>query len=350
MNQKNITGVLFIILLDVIILLNLSCHHKSTIVMAVFETEETAHDSDDPAIWINKINPEESLVLGTDKHTNGSLYVFDLRGKIIWEKTIPNLRRPNNVDIAYSVKLGEEEIDIAVVTERGRNQIRIFALPSMEPVDNGGIPVFEDEVEKAPMGIGLYTRLTDSTTFAIVSRKKGPQENYLWQYQISDDGNGKFTGILVRKFGNYSGKKEIESVAVDNELGFIYYSDEMHGIHKYYADPKKGNKELALFGTNDFKRDIEGISIYKTGPENGYLIISNQQADQMMVYRREGSVHDIHEHTLITALDFDTRASDGSDVTNVNLGPEFPAGLFVAMSEGRIFKYFDWRNIQRLIE
>ncbi len=46
-------------------------------------------------------------------------------------------------------------------------------------------------------------------------------------------------GTLVRKFGLFSGKKEIESIAVDDALGYVYYSDEGYGVRKYYADPSK---------------------------------------------------------------------------------------------------------------
>ena len=87
-----------------------------------------------------------------------------------------------------------------------------------------------------------------------MSRKSGPAQGYLQQYLLHDDGNGKVIGEFVRSFGAYSGKKEIESVAVDNEPGFVYYSDEQTGIRKYCADPEKGNAELALFGQNQFKK------------------------------------------------------------------------------------------------
>ena len=321
---------------------------KNKVLQPVFVTERTAYDTDDPAIWINKKNPEQSLIIGTDKHSKGGLYVFDLKGKIVGEK-IP-LQRPNNVDVAYGFDLNGKQVDIAVVTERETNMIRVFSLPDMRQLDNGGIPVFLGEDKRAPMGIALYTRPADNAIFAIVSRKTGPFENYLWQYQLKDDGKGNVMGEVARKFGDYSGKKEIESIAVDNELGYVYYSDEEHGVHKYYADPVKGNTELALFGTSDFKEDIEGISIYKTSNSKGYILISNQQTNQFMVYAREGSGNNKNEHKLIKAIDFSLQSSDGSEVTNVNLGPTFPKGMFVAMSEKKVFKIFDWRDIERSIQ
>jgi len=36
-------------------------------------SETVKHDSDDPAIWIDRSNPARSLVLGTDKDADGAL-------------------------------------------------------------------------------------------------------------------------------------------------------------------------------------------------------------------------------------------------------------------------------------
>lgn len=318
------------------------------VLQPVVVTEQVQYDTDDPAIWINAADPSRSLVIGTDKDSNGGLYVFDLRGKIV--NKVSGLKRPNNVDIAYGLQLNGVRTDIAVVTERETGKIRIYSLPGLKALDNGGIPVFSGDTEHAPMGIALYTRSSDTALFVIVGRKTGPSGSYLWQYRLSDEGKGYITANLSRKFGAYSGKKEIESIAVDNENGFVYYSDEQFGIHKYHADPEAGNEELALFGQHDFKEDIEGISIYKHYDGTGYLLVSNQQANQFMVYPREGSPHNRQEHLLITGIPFSTIESDGSDVTNVPLSADFPQGLFVAMTNGRTFHYYDWRQIQEKID
>lgn len=290
-----------------------ACTGKGTgTLQPVVITDPTAHDTDDPAIWINPKDPAQSLVIGTDKDSDGGLYVFDLAGKNLKEKNVLGLKRPNNVDIAYGFPLRGIPTDIAVVTERETDRLRIFSLPDMKPVDGGGLPVFAGEQERKPMGIALYTRSGDGAIFAIAGRKSGPAQGYLWQYRLTADSAGIIRGEVVRKFGNYSGKKEIESIAVDNELGYVYYSDELYGVHKYYANPDQGNSELALFGTEDFKEDIEGISIYKSTSQTGYILISNQQADQFIIYPREGSKGGPHLHTKLKAIDVAAHLSDGS--------------------------------------
>ncbi|HEY0272682.1 MAG TPA: phytase, partial [Chitinophaga sp.] len=302
----------------------------STLKPAVI-TDMVEYDTDDPAIWINPEDKSKSLVIGTDKNEQGGLYVFDLNGKEIKDKTIKGLQRPNNVDIEYGLVLNGKPTDIAVVTERMSHKLRIYSLPDMRPLDNGGIPVFEGETGagfRDLMGISLY-KDPAGKIYAVVGRKTGPLEgSYLWQYELGDDGKGNVSAKLVRKFGKFSGKKEIESIAVDDKLGYIYYSDETVGVRKYYADPARGNDELALFGQGEFKGDNEGISIYETSDSTGFILVSNQQANSFLVFPREGAKGNPHQHNLLVELPFSTIESDGSDVTNVNLGEKFPKGLF----------------------
>ena len=310
-------------------------------------TEKVPHDTDDPAIWINPENKMQSLIVGTDKDLDGGLYVYDLQGHILHDKVVKPLARPNNVDIEYGLLLGGKPTDIAVVTERMTHKLRVFRLPDMAPVDNGGLEVFEGETAEGYrdlMGISLYKR-SDGAIFAIVGRKTGPSGSYLWQYLLHDDGSGQVRATLVRKFGIFSGNKEIESIAVDDALGYVYYSDEGVGVRKYYADPAMGNEQLALFATEGFVKDHEGISIYNATADTGYILVSNQSASRFHIFPREGAEGDPNHHPLIKAVKVSTIESDGSDVTSVPLGDMFSKGLFVAMSDDCTFQYYSWEDI-----
>lgn len=309
-------------------------------------TEQTAVDSDDPAIWINREDPAQSLILGTDK--GGSIFVFDLDGKIIPEKTVTGMGRMNNIDVAYDFPLGGETVDIAVATDRNEEKLRIFSLPDMTPIDNGGIPTFVGETDdRRAMGIAIYTRPSDGAFFAIVSRKFGASGSYLWQYRLEDAGDGTVEATKVRAFGEFAGGKEIEAVAVDNELGYVYYSDETAGIHKYQADPDApdADTELAFFGTEGFVQDQEGISIYKIDDGTGYILVSDQQANAFRIFKREGEPEDPNDHRLVKVVYVSTNESDGSDVTSMVLDSRFPSGFFVAMSDNRTFQYYSWDDI-----
>ena len=65
-------------------------------VVPIFETEQVAidGDADDPAIWVNNINIDNSLVFGTDKY-NG-IYTYNLVAETINFSPSGNI---NNIDI-----------------------------------------------------------------------------------------------------------------------------------------------------------------------------------------------------------------------------------------------------------
>ena len=319
-----------------------------SIVEPVFVTDTVAHDTDDPAVWINPADPAKSLIIGTDKDQDGGLYVFNLVGKEQKEKSVHGLQRPDNVDIEYGLMLKGKSTDIAVATERITHKLRIYSLPDMKPVDGGGIEIFEGEKgvnERDLMGIALYKNKSGKI-YAIAGRKSGPTNGtYLWQYLLEDDGTGKVKASLVRKFGKYSGLKEIEAIAVDDELGFVYYSDEGKGVRKYYADPEKGNEELALFATSGFTEDHEGISIYKLTDSTGYILVSDQGANQFQIFGREGARNNPHQHQLIKTVKIKANKSDGSEMVSIPLNSDFKNGLFVVMSDNKTFHLYRWEDI-----
>ena len=43
---------------------------------------------------------------------------------------------------------------------------------------------------------------------------------YLWQYKLSDDGTGNVKAEVIRKFGKYSAKKEIEATLGTLKIAF----------------------------------------------------------------------------------------------------------------------------------
>jgi 3-phytase len=321
---------------------------RRTPVRPAIVTEQVAGDSDDPAIWIHPTDVTKSLILGTDK--GGSLYTFDLSGKILADRTQTGLARPNNVDIEQGVVLDGQRVDVAIVTERDGGRVRMFRLPEVTPIDGGGIEVFAGDPPelRTPMGVALYHRPSDGALFAIVSRKTGPAEGYLWQYRITGNGNGGVRFEKVRQFGAFSGGEgEIEAIAVDDDSNYVYYSDEWGGVRKYAADPDapNANAPLAVLGTTGFREDREGISIYKTGARTGYILVSDQQANLFRVYPREGTAKGPHDQPELAAIPVSTLESDGSEVTSTPLGPSFPQGLFVAMSEGKVFQLYRWEDL-----
>jgi len=318
-----------------------------SIVQPAIITDVVQHDSDDPAVWINPADAAQSLVIGTDKEEDGALYVFGLDGKTKQDKVIKGLKRPNNVDVEYGLILNGKPVDIAVTTERLTHKLRIYSLPDMKPVDNGGLEMFVGETGEGYrdlMGISMYKN-KEGKIYAIVGRKNGPADGYLGQYLLEDDGTGNVKATLVRKFGKYSGKKEIESIAVDDKLGYIYYSDEGVGVRQYFADADKGNNELALFATTGFTEDHEGISFYELTDSTGYILVSDQGANKFHIFSREGAAGKRYEHKELKIVTVSATQSDGSETISVPLNSMFAHGLFIAMSNNRTFHFYRWEDI-----
>jgi 3-phytase len=314
----------------------------------VAATDRVVKDPDDPAIWVHPSEPERSLILGTDKAgaPHGGLYLFGLDGKV--RQKITGIDRPNNVDVEYGLMVGGRRVDIAVLTERYKSRLRVFRIePDGSGVSDisGSLSVFQGRRgnQAAPMGIALYRRPSDGAIFAIVSRKSGPRDAYLWQYRLEDDGAGKVRATKAREFGSFSGRGEIEAVAVDDALGYVYYADEGDGIHKWHADPDHpdSGRELAHFGKDGFKGDREGIAIYAKADGTGYLVCTDQLSrnSEYRVYRREGGLGSPHDHSEVVAvIRGGADSTDGIEITSAALGSRFSHGLLVTMnSSGRNF-------------
>jgi len=325
-------------------------------VQPALATESVTDDPDDPAIWIKPADPARSLVVGTNKVAapKGALVVFDLDGKI--RQTVTGLDRPNNVDIEYGLPLTDGAVDIAVAAERLKSQLRIFKVSAEGLADitsAGNTRVFADRTgeQAAPMGVSLYKRPRDGAIFAIVAPKNGPRERYLGQYRLTDDGQGRVKAPFVRYFGVFSGTSEIEAVAVDDELGAIYYADEGDGIHKYAADPDIPNAgaQLAHFGREGFRGDREGIAIYTQPGGKGYVVCTDQIQgnSEYHIFRREGEPGNPHDHSNpVRVVRGGADGTDGIEITSRALGPRFPKGLMVTMNSGpKNFLYFHWADI-----
>jgi 3-phytase len=334
-------------------------------VEAAYETAALPNDPDDPAIWVHPTDPSRSLIIGTMKVASpaGAIVVFGMDGQV--RQMISRIDRPNNVDVEYGLRIGSETVDIAVVTERLKRQLRVFRIVRDEGrlVDLGGISILENQQGEAgaPMGIGLYRRERDGAIFAIVSPKTGPSDGYLWQYRLVDGGGGRIAAQFVRRFGTFSGSRvreenEVEAVAIDDELGYAYYADEADGIHKWHADPdhREAGRELAHFARSGFRGDREGIAIYALAGGRGYIVCSDQLGEdsEFHVFAREGTEENPHDHSReIAVLRGGADATDGLEITSRSLGADLPHGVMIAMNSGpKNFLVYQWPHIAAAVK
>ncbi len=328
-------------------------------IQAKYGTERVSHNPDDLAIWVHPQDAGRSLIIGTVKvpAPDGAVVVFGMDGRVL--QTFAGIDRPNNVDVEYGLPFGGQPADIVVATERLKRRLRMFRIDREEArlVDLGGTAVLAGAQgeDGAPMGIALYKRPRDGAIFAIVAPKAGPRDGYLWQYRLSA-GVDRVEATFVRRFGTFTGstpirENEIEAVAVDDALGYVYYADEGDGIHKWHADPDhpEANRELAVFGRTGYRGDREGIAIYTRADGTGYIVCTDQLdgRSEYHVYAREGAPGRPHDHVHeLAVLRGPADATDGLEISSSNLGATLPHGAMIAMnSTPQNFLVFPWDDV-----
>ncbi len=156
-------------------------------------------DSDDPAIWVNPENGDESIIIGTLK--DGGLAVFDLEGNVT-QTVLPapfGEIRYNNVDLVYGFELGGESVDLAVVSDRANDTLAIFKInpttQQLEDVTADSIleTIFGvDDGEATAYGLATYTSPVSGSAYAFVTQADG---NQVAQLELIEE-NGKVTASV----------------------------------------------------------------------------------------------------------------------------------------------------------
>jgi 3-phytase len=296
-------------------------------VLPSVETDPSHHDgdtADDTAIWIHPTDPSLSLVIGDDK--DGGLMVWGLDGKEVQYVDGPGY---NNLDLRYNVPLagtfstGGAHTTVALVgvSDAGESQVDFFKVnPGTRRLEAAGSVGLSIE----PYGGCMYHSPSSGKYHFIAPDEEGMTV----QVELRDGGNGQVAGTVVRTFdvGDVT-----EGCVADDVLGHLYVGEEDVGIWKYGAEPSTGSArtQVDAVGAGHLVADVEGLSIYYAGSDQGYLIASSQGDSTVAVYTREGSNSFRGNFDVgATGTIDEVTESDGLDVTNVPLGGPFGLGLF----------------------
>ncbi|MCI4670988.1 MAG: phytase [Bacteroidia bacterium] len=303
--------------------------------------------ADDPAIWLHPSKKEKSLIFGTDKQSG--IYAYGLDGK---KKAYYPLGNINNIDVGYGYMLDSQLVDILVATNKSSNTLEIYTISPK----NGLLRTITSEpiysTVSGVYGICTYKSREDSQMYVFLSGKDGMIE----QWKIIEQADQLVTASRVRKIQMES---VCEGLVADEELGFVYAAEENQAIWRLYAHPDSSDDYFlvaSIEGNENLTAEIEGLALYTASNEEGFLIASSQGNSSFAVFKRKapypylGSFHISNgEHTD------ETSATDGIAVLNVNLGKDFPKGIFVAQddrnlnAEGKLenqnFKFVRWEQI-----
>ncbi|WSP87436.1 phytase [Streptomyces sp. NBC_01233] len=349
-------------------------------------------NADDPAIWRNEKDPDRSLVIATAKE--GGLRVYDLDGRQVQSLPAPPPRdgdapgRFNNVDLITGLRFpGGGRHDVAVVSDRGRDQLRVYRIdprrpsaPLVDVTDESAAPqVFsadQDEAndQRTVYGLAAYTDRRSGRSFAVTSRRHATA---LALAELLPDARGKVgyrtvrTTSLPSTFTLPDGKAwspcgepgelpQVEGMVIDPDTGDLYAGQEDVGIWKLDADLRSparliekvrsfgvpgtwnaGTEECDAgadpgFGGRHVSADVEGLTIWRD-PEHpgrgGYLLASSQGDDTFAVFERERGNAYVRSFRIAAGTGpgapDGSQECDGAAVTSAPLGKKFPNGLLV---------------------
>ena len=271
---------------------------------------------DDPAIWVNRNSPSQSLVVGNNK--KGALEVYDLDGSLRQKITNPS-GFWGNVDIRG---------DLVVASKNGMMIYRVdpkLAQPLVLAKESSGHASTNGE------GLCLYDPGVSGLGGGLYGINNTRSSARVRMHPLTDgDGDGRLTiGKHVREF--YLGS-ETEGCVVDDSTGHLYIAEEDVAIWRY---------DLTATGTGAPPRvrvdsagprlavDVEGLTLAGT-----YLIasaqnVANPHASWFNIYNK-ATFHLVRQ-VRVTAgrASDDCDQTDGIAATTASLGAGFPGGLFV---------------------
>ena len=330
-------------------------------VEAIYETPPvvTKGDAaDDPAIWVNKSNPSNSIVFGTDKKSG--IYSYNLQGQ---ELSYTNLGNINNID-TRTINVGDDEnvsdFTFLFASNRTLGSVDLWVFEDNEirqKLENNSWkvpskPSFRGKSDIIVYGIcagidakyGLVAFLTEDT---------GPRVE-VWN--LTEDGLN-----LITTFNNGG---ESEGCVYDDQNRTLFISEEeVRGVLKAYRlDDSFDFSEPYIVDSRDGQigGDPEGVSLYKTPNNSGYLILSSQGDSKFNLYDRNYPYDYIASFRIGSSKSIDNVTdTDGIETINFKLSDEYPEGIMIAQdgynkdglwSKKQNFKFVSFQDILEAVD
>ena len=328
------------------------------VVSETYPVDDDGDAADDPAFWLNKSAPENSLIIATNKQ--GGLMAYDLSGT---ELQYLNEGEPNNVDIIQSVTdTNGDSFSLAAASNREFNTIALYKIQQATENQNPIVALdvvgenMHEEVAQLKSELnevyGLCTyQSSGGTPYVFVNGKSGDIEQ--WRLTVQESG---IEGSIVRRLKVDS---QPEGCVVDATTATLYVGEEDVGVWKFSADESAatdGEMVIEVDG-QQLVADAEGITIYNNGTVN-YLIVSSQGNHTYAVYNIDDSYQYVGSFALVAddenGLD-GASETDGIHAVSTSIGDLYPNGFFIAQDgfnvnagyeyDNQNFKIADWNDI-----
>lgn len=273
----------------------------------------------DVAVWANPARPAASLVIGTDRQ--GAVEVYDLKGR-----RVQRVNRPagsvGDVDIRSGLSVGGETATVVGIGGRGMAFFRLD--PGGRRLTDVGARRFTDV--RAEAAFCLYRSPVSGRFFAFAAAADGD----LAQYELFDQG-GFVDARKVRQFpvGSAAG-----GCVADDDAGRLFVSEAGWGIWRYDAEPDASpvdRHRVDRTGSGGhLTADVEGLALVQQPGRRGYLLASSEGDGTFAVYRRGKKQEWLGQREVVDGEGADGCSdTDGIEAVAANLGPDFPAGIFV---------------------
>ncbi len=316
---------------------------QSAEVYAVHETDEVIsyNSADDPAIYLHSINSDSSFFIGTDKSTNGRLELYNMDGSRFW--TTPAGKSLNNVDVMYGFPLGNDTIDIVGASNRSNNRLEIYT------VDEGSRTLLNITGStttglSALYGFIFYKDVCNNKYYAFLTLKNS--SGFVYQYELTDSGNGTIDATLVRQILNLPTRTE--GMSADQILGKLYIAEEAVGVWIYDADPLGGSARTLLdtiAPTGHLMPSVEGITIYYATDTTGYILVCSQGISTYHVYDRTNGNAYLGEFTITAGTLPAAYKADGIDVLSFPISSTYPNGVFITHDNALAGQYTNYMTV-----
>jgi 3-phytase len=306
--------------------------------------------ADDPAIWVNRVDPARSLIIGTDKQAG--LGVYNLAGKRV---SFAADGKMNNVDLRDGFKLAGQAVTLVSASDRTKNAIALYVLDGA----TGTLRNVSDSVQGTglgdPYGLCMY-RGKGGKTYVFINDTDGKMRQ--WRLEATTTGTVK--AVLVREFAFAT---QTEGCVADDETGWLYVAEEDVALWRLNAEPKgpeKRTQVTSVASNPALKDDLEGVSLYLQPGGKGYIVVSSQGNNSYAVFARDGDNPYIGSFAVVAngpaGIDGSSE-TDGLDVTSRPMGPLFPNGALVTQDGRNVsppqpqnFKITPWTGIEAALK
>ena len=287
----------------------------------IVEAQNTDDAADDPAIWVNRAEPSESRVYGTNK--KGGLVIYNLQGE---ELDFLKTGKVNNADVTYAFELNNNDVDILGCTNRTTQAIDLYTINGDGSLNALESVSFKMDTSKIDDVYGFcFGKNKAGDHYAYVNGKNG----YMQAYKINAVGDSVYLS-LAREL-QFEG--QTEGMVVDYDSQTLFVGQEDKGVYALDLTSDDTSPRLIENTTSSInssiRYDIEGLCIWNQGASR-YLIISSQGNFSYAVFNINKDYDYVGSFKVTGGVEIDgVEETDGLEVVSDSLSENYPHGLFV---------------------